>query len=153
MLCLHTGSGVLRRPATVKACYFCGYGSCLGLCNGYPPSCAQEHVRKLDWRKLTGSASQQAGMVLWLSWEEGVPRGGRGVGRCPPVQICRCQGGETSASPAELVRLSCPSSCGYFLVSLMLLCSIIYPGNLGFFTCGFGKAFTQMFCPGGLLTM
>lgn len=39
-----------------------------------------------------------------------------------------------------------PSSCWCFLfVSLMLPRSIIYPGNLGFFTCGFGKGFTQIF--------
>lgn len=41
------------------------------------------------------------------------------------------------------------SSC----LCLMLPCSIIYPGILGFFTCGFGKGFTQMFCPGGLLAI
>lgn len=57
-------------------------------------------------------------------------------------------------APGEPAGLSCPSSRGCFLfVSLMLPCSIIYPGNLGFFTCGFGKGFTQMFCPGGLLAM
>lgn len=76
----------------------------------------------------------------------GIPLGGPEVGRPPP---CRpVWGGERRrvASLAEPARAQLPSSCWCFLfVSLMLLRSIIYPGNLGFFTCGFGKGFTQIF--------
>lgn len=73
--------------------------------------CAQRHVRKLDWRRLTGSrlpmglhgsvALLGGGSSLWWLWCRQMPT-------CEDLQV---PGGEASASPAELVRLSCPSLC------------------------------------------
>lgn len=117
-----------------------------GLCSGSPRPCP---MRMLGSSLRKGSVTGSWPEVGW--WGPvpllggGIPCGAPRWADPHPAGPCGVVSGVGWPPWQSRPGAQLPSSCWCFLfVSLMLPRSIIYPGNLGFFTCGFGKGFTQI---------